>query len=338
MLFSVVVPMYNSEKYIDECIESVLNQSEDNFQLIIVNDGSSDSCGDIADYYASNDPRILVIHQKNTGSFHARVNGVDNAIGRYIVFLDADDTLKVNALERLKEHINSDKPDVIIYRAESISEKGMVSKSKKLFEDGAIFEGVQKKSIYEKLIDGASLNTLWIKAIKLECFNNEKVRSYPPISMGDDVLYTLEPITNANKIKYIDEILYNYRIISTSQTRKFQPNVYKGFKIITKAKLEYLSKWEMKTDNYIKTIYSRFLKNISGIALYSQANIKDREREYLNVLNDIKNDDFFHEVCNSSYSNLSLVVKFPNFLILKGRVNLLRYLKPMATKLQKYVK
>src|SRR4051794_29720494 len=125
MLFSIVVPMYNSEKYIGHCIESVLNQNERDFQLIIVNDGSTDTCGDIADKYASKDSRIKIVHQINAGSFHARINGVDNAQGKYILFLDADDTLKEYALERLKKQIYMDEADIYIFRADYFNESGV---------------------------------------------------------------------------------------------------------------------------------------------------------------------------------------------------------------------
>src|SRR5690606_36631778 len=121
------------------------------------------------------------------------------------------------------------KPDIIIYRAERFTEKGNITQYKKIFNNGYIFEDQDKKLIYEILIKDSRLNSLWIKAIKLKCFNNDLVSSFPPISMGDDVLYALEPITNANNIKYIEDILYNYRIISSSMTRNFQVNVYSGF-------------------------------------------------------------------------------------------------------------
>ncbi|WHY00416.1 glycosyltransferase [Neobacillus sp. DY30] len=334
MLFSIVVPMYNSEKYIGNCIESVLKQTEGDFQLIIVNDGSNDDCGDIADNYAATDKRIMVIHQENSGSFHARIKGVDNALGDYVVFLDADDTLKEYTLEQLKKHILIDEPDIIIYRAENFIENGGVFQSEKLFKDGTIFEDSNKKIVYEKFITDSSLNNLWTKAIKTKCFDNNKVRHYPPISMGDDVLFTLEPLTNAKKIKYIDEILYNYRIIKTSMTRKFQPNVYNGFKLITIAKKGYLSKWDMNTEKYINELSIRTLKNVSGIALYSQANIRGREKEFVNVLKEIQSDSFFYEAYSTSFRSLSLLRKLPIFLIMKNKLKLLSYLKLIVTKLR----
>ncbi|WP_335871162.1 glycosyltransferase family 2 protein [Bacillus sp. 2205SS5-2] len=336
MLFSIVVPMYNSERYIGDCIESVLNQTERDFQLIIVNDGSTDACGNIADRYASMDPRIRVIHQKNEGSFHARINGVDNALGEYILFLDADDKLKEFALEKIKEHTYQYEADIFIFRADYFNSSGVVSASEKVFEDGTIFEGRKKKILYEKFTQDASLNHLWIKAIKKECFNNDIVRHYPSILMGDDVLYTLEPLTNAKRIKYIDEVLYNYRISSTSMTKKFQPNVYQGFKTIDKIRREYLSKWELDTENYMKLLNRRVLKNISGIIMYSPTDITGKEKEFLDTLKEIQTDSYFYEIYKTSYRELSLLRKIPLFLLKKGKINVLFYIKPIVTKLNRF--
>ena len=94
MTFSVVIPVYNAEEHIRQCIDSVLCQDERNFEIIIVNDGSKDNSGTIADEYASRDHRVRVVHQVNKGSFHARCIGLREARGEFVVFLDADDSLK----------------------------------------------------------------------------------------------------------------------------------------------------------------------------------------------------------------------------------------------------
>lgn len=100
--FSVLVPVYNQEKYLPECIESVLNQTFKDFELILIDDGSTDSSGILCDQYAQEHPRLItVIHQKNQGPLFARRAGIGNAKGAYYLFLDADDSFCSTAMETL---------------------------------------------------------------------------------------------------------------------------------------------------------------------------------------------------------------------------------------------
>ena len=103
--FSVLVPVYNAEKYLEACIQSVLQQTYQNYELILVNDGSKDGSGAICDRYAQEYENIRVYHKENGGQLHARQCAIRNAHGDYYIFLDADDTLRRNALQTLAEKI-----------------------------------------------------------------------------------------------------------------------------------------------------------------------------------------------------------------------------------------
>ena len=110
--FSIVIPVYNAEKYLGECVESVLSQSVTDFELILVNDGSTDKSGHLCDRFALRDERVKVIHQPNSGHITARMNGVSAAEGDYIMFLDSDDywldgalSAVANNLEEIKKLI-----------------------------------------------------------------------------------------------------------------------------------------------------------------------------------------------------------------------------------------
>ena len=100
---SVIVPVFNTEKYISECIDSILAQTFTDWELILVDDGSKDNSGKICDEYATKDSRVRVLHQPNGGVTSARSNGVKNAKGEWITFVDADDTLPVDALKMMIE-------------------------------------------------------------------------------------------------------------------------------------------------------------------------------------------------------------------------------------------
>lgn len=334
MLFSVIVPMYNAEKYIRECVESVLNQSEKDFELIIVDDGSTDKSSLIADEYAMNDNRVRVIHQMNMGLFHTRCVAIEKSLGKYVVFVDADDLLKNNALQRLKSEVITGHFDMIIYRAETFYENGEVVFQKKLFEDDSIFEKDDKKQLYYRIISDECLNDLWIKAIEINCFKTSKMWSFPRITMGEDLVHTLEPITNAKRIKYIDDVLYSYRIVNDSMTRSYQSNVFDSVKFVHLELRKYILDWKMDSFDIMQLYNKRFLKRICSISLFAPFKIKGKESEYIKMLSIIKNDDLFNKAYQETYKNLSFIFKIPVALIRSGRLKILLYFKPIVTKMR----
>ena len=124
-LLSVIVPVYNTEPYLSRCIESILNQGSINFELLLIDDGSTDSSGAICDSYAEKDTRIRVFHKENGGVSSARNLGIDNAQGEWLYFVDSDDELLPNGLRTLVDNI-SDDVDVVMGGFESVNELGNV--------------------------------------------------------------------------------------------------------------------------------------------------------------------------------------------------------------------
>ena len=112
-LISIIVPVYKVEQYLHRCINSILAQTFENFELILVDDGSPDNCGKICDEYAQKDNRIKVIHQKNSGTIIARNAGIKIATGKYLGFVDSDDYIKPQMYEKLYNCISSDNYDIV---------------------------------------------------------------------------------------------------------------------------------------------------------------------------------------------------------------------------------
>ena len=113
-LISVVVPVYNVEKYIDKCINSIINQTYKNLEIILVDDGSPDNCGNICDEYAKKDNRIIVIHKENGGVSSARNIGIKNAKGKWITFVDSDDWIENDYVEKLSKIGIQNKAEVVL--------------------------------------------------------------------------------------------------------------------------------------------------------------------------------------------------------------------------------
>jgi len=197
---SIVVPVYKSEQYIAECLESILLQSFRDFECIVVDDGSPDCSGEICEIFRQKDDRIRVVHQPNLGVSAARQLGVEKAVGEYILFVDSDDTLPVNALQILEEYATD--YDFIIS-----SEKEKVIKDK--IEVVALF------------MESRLPRALWGKLIKKDLLD---FCTFPPasIKIGEDYLMNLQLAQKAKKIKIVSPLVYNYRRHAESITFTFR--------------------------------------------------------------------------------------------------------------------
>ena len=188
MRFSVCIPVYNAESWLEECINSVINQTYNDYEIIIVNDGSSDSSPHICDYFVSTNKNCFVWHQENRGLSVTRSILVDKAKGEYCVFLDADDYLKPNALELLNEMITLyDEPDCVVFGLERVlngASVGISSDSQKIL----LFD---KPSLYKKVLSSDSYNSVCRKCTKTNILKRFDVRPYANIHMGEDLIRSL---------------------------------------------------------------------------------------------------------------------------------------------------
>lgn len=224
MLFSIIVPVYNSEPYLKQCFESVLRQSGEDYELVLVDDGSTDDGGQICDSFHARYPdRVRVIHQKNKGSIFARLAGIHAAIGEYCMFLDADDAYEPECLATIRETIEQTGADIVLFNNYSyFEEDGSIEPNQAAFADQTIFSGVSKRLIYEKLIATEQLNNIWSKAIRTSLLkaDDTQYELYADNPFGEDMLEALYPVTHARSIVYRDKQLYCYRRHATSVTRK----------------------------------------------------------------------------------------------------------------------
>lgn len=216
MKFSIIVPVYNVEKYIDECINSVMMQTYKNFELILIDDGSTDRSGIICDYYAQKYGNIFTYHKRNKGQLHTRRYGIDRAQGDYYVFLDADDTLRKNALKTIKDKILTYHCDCVIYEFEKfLNGQSLEKKQDWIVEDRVITD---KRELYRMVFLDHRYNSLCRKAVKASVFTGQDYGDFCYISHGEDLLQSLEILENCEKVVVISQPLYNYRMHEASLT------------------------------------------------------------------------------------------------------------------------
>ena len=221
--FSIVVPVYNVEKYLQNCIDSILAQTYENFELILVNDGSTDGCLNICNNNASHDKRIVLINQTNQGLLAARRVGIRHASGDYIVHIDSDDYCDRSLLETINNRILETNADLILYGYNLVDDLFNVKKTVLLSTYLDCLENVSKERLIEVMIDTTELNNIWIKCAKRSIVDvDNDYRVYGRLMMGEDVLQSMSLIENACRIVGIDEPLYCYRITQGSMSRKIQ--------------------------------------------------------------------------------------------------------------------
>ena len=193
LLVSIIVPIYKVEEYLDECIESIINQTYSNIEIILVDDGSPDRCPQMCDEWAKKDNRIKVIHKENGGVSSARNAGITLAKGEWIWFVDSDDTAQINALEELSEYFNA--ADLIVFNAKIDK---LYTKDEKFFD-----------SYYFRYQFGFEP---WNKLYKKSIIFDNDLRFDTEENVGEDLLFNITYYQYADKYKFSTSKYYNYRV------------------------------------------------------------------------------------------------------------------------------
>lgn len=208
---SMIVPVYQVEKYIAQCIESVLNQTFSDFELILIDDGSKDNSGAICDSYAAKDDRIIVIHTKNNGAATARNIGMERASGKYITFLDGDDYLAENMLARLYEKIENSDYDIVVSDFLNI-----LPDEKDNFTLHLQERTVSGREVLEHLKNEKNYGVwtiVWNKIYKREVLENLR---FPDGKYFEDEFFSDKVYLNSNQIHVIPDILCYHRVLASS--------------------------------------------------------------------------------------------------------------------------
>lgn len=210
MLFSIIVPVYNVEVYLPRCLDSILNQTYEEFECIVVDDGSHDSSGNICDEYANRDSRIKVIHQQNAGPGSARNKGLAIASGEYICFCDSDDWIEKDLLCELSKTIENKNPDIVIYGFAHVLIK---EKNFNIYHKDEI-----------KRIKDNVLTDEWTCAAWNKCFRKSFLdgKQFPVGVLYEDAAFIPQLVYQAEKIEVIEKYFYNYDLRIEGSITKIQ--------------------------------------------------------------------------------------------------------------------
>lgn len=221
---SIIVPVYNVEKYIKVCIESILNQSYINFELLLINDGSTDNSYDICKKYKELDSRIFIFDKKNEGVSATRNFGIEKATGEWICFVDSDDWLPNNYFEKIME--DTKLADITFWGAKFHYSDSSTTE----YNPKPVF--IENKNEIEKILlylkensqNFEYLGYTWNKLFKASIIKNNFIRFVTNLKLREDEVFTLEYAQYANSIRIKNDVYYNYRVINTGLTASLKKN------------------------------------------------------------------------------------------------------------------
>lgn len=205
---SVILPIYNVENYLKKCVDSIVRQTYGNLEIILVDDGSKDSCPDICDSLLESDNRIKVIHKENGGLSSARNAGYKEATGDFLMYIDSDDSIKNDIVERCISAIEKDNSDIVIYGYEKTDENGNIFEVCKWGN-----KTLNNREMVEYLYEGItqmSFGYAWNKLYRKSMLDKSQVLADSKIIDREDLIYNLELMPYVNKVTYIDYAGYEY--------------------------------------------------------------------------------------------------------------------------------
>lgn len=274
-MISVIVPVYNVEKYLNKCVESIVNQTYKDLEIILVDDGSPDNCNIICDQWVQKDSRIKVIHKKNGGVSNARNVGLENATGNYIAFVDSDDYVDPKMFEELLNSIICNKSEIAVCKAFTISLDGKISETTTEITNDFTLD----RDEAALFLFNAMNNALWNKLFKKALIDD--IRFEAGKTFGEDPYFLVQALSKCSKVSFVSKPLYYYRknrgsITSTRfSERKFDQVYFKD------------KMYEFMKENFEELVpLSNKWRFTSRLNICRMLYLSKKHRNYKNIINE----------------------------------------------------
>ncbi len=321
---SVIIPVYNVEKYIPDCLDSLCNQTLTDIEIICINDGSTDGSLKILQEYAEKDNRIIIINQENQGQGVARNNGIDIASGEYIAFVDPDDFIDLDSFGVVYSKFKETNVDIIQFDYQTCDEN-------KNFMEYHTLSKEMKKVLGFNLNDNQVfclkdfkqanfIITRWCATDKIYSTNFIKQNNikFSPSKNGEDNIFSFSSTLLANKILYINKYLYHYRMRQGSAIHKLSDNNFGIFENVKLLK-DFLVEHNLY-ETYKKTFYKY---SINAYANH-YGNIPETSNEsFLNECKKVLNEEEYKDFLNATKPNCNFLQKI--FSIKNTRIHGIKY-------------
>ena len=305
---SVVIPIYNVEKHLNRCIKSVVNQSYENIEIILVDDESPDNCPKICEEWAKKDARIKVIHKKNAGLGYARNTGIDHATGEFICFIDSDDYIALDTIEKAYNAAVKYKADIISYGYSQVKSNGEVRCSFIPNPEKLVFEGDEIRDVFlpdmiaPDTFTGKTTN-IWMSmcgalfSMELITKNNWRLVSERNI-ISEDVYSLLCLYSNVCKVVVIPEVFYFYCENVTSLTHTYKTDRFEKIKHFYSECLIICDKFGYKNIVRQRLAYPFLSNTIAALKMITVSN--QDEVEKIKMLRKVINDEMLQKVLHEN--------------------------------------
>ena len=261
--FSILIPVYNVEEYVDQCLRSIIDQSFEDYEVIMMDDGSPDSSVEICKNYSNRDNRFKLYHQVNKGLLLTRRELFKLAGGEYIISLDSDDFFQKDILITLYKTIQNHDCDMVLFRHQLTDEQGeKISESKVLFPKEKVFDTKNKEEILKVFFTSSSINSMCFKTVKKEIIDiNEDYSMYKDVK-GEDALQSIALFRSANKIVSINNCLSNYRSAQNNRSNNFKIKYLNNLFIVRGKVYDFLLEQQSLYDKYLDEFLDYFLATL----------------------------------------------------------------------------
>lgn len=312
---SIIIPVYNVEKYLPQCIDSVLAQSYRNFELILVDDGSPDGSPSICDRYACKDNRVKVIHQQNSGVSTARNNGIDNAKGEWITFIDSDDWVNPDYLANFGLD-DADSLDLVIQGMEYYDQRTNSYYKKRSFPSCVISEHTFLSYFAKNRL--LELGFPYGKAYHKDLLEQNKLRFDQRLSFHEDHIFVLDYYQLCSTIRLVDAIDYKYRCYHTAQSLSSKRHSWKNLSLCADKMILSLNRLH---DKFLITgseaegrayhfAYSPKLSAVNEL-FRSDDTYKNIKHNYYTIINNIELRKMYHPTDRRSRLFKSVMLHLP---------------------------
>lgn len=290
-LISVVVPIYNVEKYLDRCITSIVNQTYKNLEIILVDDGSPDNCPQICDEWAKRDNRIRVIHKQNAGLGMARNTGIENATGEYIFFFDSDDYVDITLIEQCVDTANNNEAEIVIYGHSDVYANGslktqMLNPTKKVYRERKYITELLSELLVYKLGFGIStcMKMFDLNLIKRHGFKYKSEREI----ISEDLYFLLEIFSKATTVAILPKNLYYYYKRNDSLTKTYKKDRQEKNNLFLQKSLELAQQigYSEQVSQYIQVRYHFYTIAAMKQILQTDLDGTEKRKQIYAILND----------------------------------------------------
>ena len=293
-VFTVIVPAYNSQSTLRKCIESILNQTYPDWELILIDDGSTDGSWTICQAYAAKDSRIRIFRQENAGQGAARNKGIELAAGNYIVFCDADDFYEKDALEVFAHAAEQNSPDLIVGGYTdfcSTADGGILIRAENPAYDADCITKDEAHAEFMHLRRNELIDAPWAKAYRRQLLLEHAIR-FPHMKRQQDIYFNLEFYDIIRTLRVIESVIYHYRLPDNDdQLKKYPRNMTDIIKLNYLKTLEVLESWQQLDVESLRYLNQVYVKNTSVLLRLNylnqwKLNRKDRRELSRKILND----------------------------------------------------